>query len=310
MNPIIIEKNCNIKYINDLDDSNYISEGGFGVIYKLDDNKIIKISKKRFNVNRDDEHRCLTGHGCINDIFMEGLILSILNKINSKHIPKFYGLYYCEDNNSYALLMEHIKGKTFTDIQYKLNINTRLSILFQLTYTLYNINKYCKFLHGDLIGQNIMISLVPRSVEEYIIEDNDKVNTLLIDNCGVHVHLIDFGYSRLEYLDDDGKITIFQGYNNFENYPNSKETISSLKNLMLPENRFDIRADICKIYANPNFNRYINYDSVYIKGISLNEIISECKAVTSYYVAVPPFPEISHIDLLLSTLWDSIKNTY
>lgn len=317
MNPIIVkvEEKCNIVY--DLDNLEIIGKGGYGSILQLDDNKVIKVGNKGnegnkgkvYNGgNRDYENECLYGKGCKNDIFMEGAILNILSIVNSEHIAKFYGLYYCEDRKSYALIMEYIHGNTFTTIQSKINMKQRLSILFQLTYTLYDINKYCKFVHGDMIGQNIMISKVPEVTKVYhIIDKEDKENKeykVLISNNGIHVHIIDFGFSRLEYKDQD--TTPMPMYTIF-NENSIKTTSPELLNLMSPENRFDPRADICKIYANPNFSKVIDYSSVQIKGIKLSNIISSCKTTGWSYVAIPPFPNITHVDLLLSTLWDPIK---
>ncbi len=281
--------------LKSLSSTTFLGMGGFGEVHTYDVNKVIKISTRDIVIDGEDEYNCVNNMGCKNDILMEGLILSVLDELHCQHIPKFHGLHKC--GNKYYLIMEKIIGETYTNCYRDLNNQQKLVMLFQLTYTLYIANKYCNFVHGDLIGQNIMISDAINEIDEYTINGN----VVRIKNHGIKTHIIDFGKSRLKYNNiDTNEVIVFQKHN--------ITSIPRLNMLMTPEFMFDGRADICKIYSNPNIKRGLNLNiPINDEHVTLEDVTRNCNAETAFYVAVPPFPEINHIQILFSDLFKPIR---
>lgn len=269
-----------------------IGSGGYGGIFKTDNDMIIKSTWLDDLRDPDEENNCLNGKGCSRDNpLMEGLILSILNKFNLCSIPKFYGLYTCD--NTYKLFMEYVKGKNLEDFAPNNDI-IKLTILFQITYTLYHINKFVKFIHGDLYNGNIIISNVPH--ETYPVEINGE--TFNVNNNGIKVTLIDFGDSQLSSND----VTLVTSYAD-------------------KDNLFNQAIDICRLYNNPHLklNSFKTCiidglkdglkDGVKVKDeVTLDNILKEC--VSDGYIYLPPFPSIKYIDILTSSLFDELKEEY
>lgn len=279
---------------------NIIASGGYGDIVEYGPDKIIKVSN-RYN-RRDEKNsldQCINNQGCSDDILLEGLILYNLNSLNSEHFPQFYGLYECD--NTYLLVMEKIHDAIdFTSLlkQGRLDDITRLTILFQITYALHIAWNSLHFVHGDLIGKNILIKPVKKEFKEYVIRDDNGIeHSLYLNNNGICVVLIDFGFSRMQY-ELEGEIQeLFKVPYNQEWYPEL-------------EDLFQEGADICKVYGNPNF-RMKAFKDVSIEtdqGIStLSDIISSCNFKHWSYVSVPPYPSISSSDILLSSLFEPLK---
>ena len=129
-------------------------------------------------------------YACNSSLMLESIILTMLNKLESSHYPKLIDLFKYE--NEICLQMEKIEGKTYTSIHKRLNDDQKDAILFQLLYTLYETSIY-EFVHGDLIGSNIMIEPVEEKEIEYKIEGK----SFNISNFGFNVKLIDFEFSRM-----------------------------------------------------------------------------------------------------------------
>jgi serine/threonine protein kinase len=259
-----------------------INSGGNGIIYEMKNNPNIVAKTSKIIPNTEDESDCINGNGCLNDIIMEALILYNLSTLNCEHFVKLEDIYLCDDK--YYILMEKINGADFTTFK-KYNFidnEMMLSILFQITYALYIANSKLNFVHGDLIGKNIIISNVDRQVKTYIVEGKK----IKIDNFGIRVILIDFGFSRLKH----DKWKLF--------YPKSDF-------FKTDEDLFNGTADICKLYRNPNF-KLKTFDSTMINGYSLTSILNNCKSHGWSYVAIPPFPLIKAEDILLSSLFNDI----
>ena len=271
------EKMCE-KVVKNLGDK--IGEGGYGIIYSLKDNPNIVAKIEKFKETGNDISKCISGNGCINDILLEGLIMQKLNTLNCKHFIKFKALYYCK-KNGYILLMERLNGSTYTDyiVNNKLSNKEKLTILFQITYALYKANEKMNFVHGDLIGKNIYIENVPEEEYEYII-DNKKI---YISNSGIRVVLFDFGFSRLN----------FKEWKFYKKGTEDKELFNST-------------ADICKIYANPNFQLESFKNTIIRNNTSIHDLIKSCKTTGWSYIPVAPFPEIKAIDILKSNLFDQL----
>ena len=260
-----------------------ISSGGYGEIYQLANGMLIKKSLNPIitaNVEKD-KLDCVEGRGCKNDILLEGLVMSILAELKSEHFVKFEKIYKC--GPQYYIVMENLGNKDcmpFTDYitKHKLSRQKRLSILFQITFALHLAHSKLSFVHGDLIGKNVMIKDVPREIKDYGVYGK-------IDNQGVRVILIDFGFSRLKYKGT----RLYQTHRNPEWFANDTEL-------------FDGAADICKIYRNPNFAQDLLSP---FKNLSTS--INKCNSKEWSNVAVPPFPKINASDVLESTLFDEIK---
>jgi hypothetical protein len=253
-----------------------IGSGGYGAIYQLANGWLVKKSLYPSSLDvEEDKKNCLEGLGCKNDLLLEGLVMSVLSELNSEHFVKFEKIYKCGPN--YYIMMENLGADCipFTDfIETKqLSHKERLSILFQLTYALQLAHMKFSFVHGDLIGKNIMIKKVPREYKEYGMYGE-------LDNQGIRVIIIDFGFSRLKYKG----IPLYQTHRHPEWFQNDAE-------------RFDGTADICKIYNNPNF----------VKDLNIASNINKCKNRGLTHVAVPPFPiNLTAEDILKSNLFDEI----
>ena len=284
-----------------------IAKGGYGAIFQLSNGMLVKKShglKPQLLEGlspEEDLNNCVTGKGCKNDIILEGLIMHALSTLNSEHFVRIEEFYHCENN--YYIVMESLNGESYSNFIKKnaIDMRTRLTILFQITYALHLANSKLSFVHGDLIGQNIMITKIPRKIIEYKVTTFSGTTVYKIDNLGIRVVLIDFGFSRIKIPDPDKKngpgIELYQTFRNPEYFPTKLDL-------------FNGAADICKVYSNPTIVKDIDMT----KGIINNGLISgrligilkQCKSVHWSHVAVPPFPQIFAGDILKSGLFNSI----
>jgi hypothetical protein len=282
-----------------------IAKGGYGAIFQLSNGMLVK---KSYGLKpqaldglspEEDLNNCVTGKGCKNDIILEGLIMHALSTLNSEHFVRIEEFYHCENN--YYIVMESLNGESYSNFIKKnaIDMQTRLTILFQITYALHLANSKLSFVHGDLIGQNIMITKVPRKIIEYKVTTFYNTTVYKIDNLGIRVVLIDFGFSRIIIDNPNEKnangIELYQTFRNPEYFPTKLDL-------------FNGAADICKVYSNPTIVKGIDMSKATINnGIrKLITMIQNCKSVHWSHIAVPPFPQMFADDILRSGLFNSI----
>ena len=141
-----------------------------------------KLSKytKHNTVNENGDYACQ------NELMLEGLTLSILNKLNSSHFPKFLDLYQYKDN--ICLSIEPLKER-YTGLLDKEKKNV---IAFQILYALYE-SKVFEFNHNNLTLDNIYLEQVEEEQVKYVIEGYNYS----MFNHGVNVKFINFDKSRI-----------------------------------------------------------------------------------------------------------------
>ena len=166
-------------------------------IYLYDKNKI----EEYINENGD--------YACKNQLILEAIILSSLNKLNSSHFPKLLDLY--ENNNQIYLITDNLKEQYLK----QLNVDTKNVIIFQILFALYE-SKVFEFNHNNLTLDNIYLENVEEEIIEYII--NGYKYTMF--NHGINVKIINFGKSR---------ITIYKTYI-FNEFDRHKEDYDVLYN--------------------------------------------------------------------------------
>lgn len=148
------------------------------------------ITKKVENI---EEYKCINENGdyaCKSTVILEGLILSILNKLKLKHVPKFLSL--TRHNGHVYLKTEEINGSSLDDIHHTLTDDEKDIITFQILYALHEFEGY-EFMHANLESKNIIIEKVEPSMLEYNI--NGEIYN--IHNQGMNVRLVDFSKSRI-----------------------------------------------------------------------------------------------------------------
>ena len=265
-----------------------IGSGGYGAIYQLPDGTLVKKSLNPQNETAAEMKDCLEGVGCKNELLLEGLIMRALGELKCEHFVQFKNLYKC--GTEYYIQMENLENSMpFSDYikKHTLTSQERLSILFQITYALFLANTRLRFVHGDLIGKNVMIQKVPRKIKRYTAGGQSFKH----DNFGLRVVIIDFGFSRLKYKG----IPLYQTYRNPEDFRTHAE-------------RSNGTADICKIYSNPNFKGDLDFTKCLIGKRTLAAVLLKCKARGWSHVAIPPFPSrFKALDVLKSNLFDSLK---
>jgi serine/threonine protein kinase len=182
--------------------------------------------------------------------------------------------------------MERYSGLSFTKTIEKINlsIEDRKIILFQLTHALYEAGKIYKFNHNDLIGQNIIININndKRENDYYTITIEDK--KFIYDRRGLEVKIIDFGFSRITINDIDVYNPIMS-----EKYYSDKSV------------PYYTSVDLCKIYGNPNLIKNINI-------IKLSGLFSNCKYNPHNWAVIPPFPNITPLEIILSDIFSEFRN--
>jgi len=141
-----------------------------------------KLSKytKHTTVNENGDYACQ------NELMLEGLTLSILNKLNSSHFPKFLDLYQYKDN--ICLSTEPLKER-YTGLLDKEKKNV---IAFQILYALYE-SKVFEFNHNNLTLDNIYLEQVVEEQVKYVIEGYNYS----MFNHGINVKFINFDKSRI-----------------------------------------------------------------------------------------------------------------
>jgi hypothetical protein len=160
-----------------------LAEGVEGEVYELfiDEYKLDKkVVVKTFKLAVPDK---------FHDMLREIQISSILSSLGIDGVLKTYGFFMC--NAKIYLIMERADG-TLNDL-YE-HIVPPETLVFQILYTLYVLQKTYKFTHYDLHWQNIMYVEVPKKDVEYIV-GNKKYK---MNNNGMQIKIMDYGLSRLE----------------------------------------------------------------------------------------------------------------
>ena len=139
------------------------------------------LNYKRYNIVNENGD-----YACKNNLELEGLVLSTLNKLNSSHFPKFLGLYKYE--NEICLSIEPLK-KRYIGLLDKEKKNV---IIFQILYTLY-VSKVFEFNHNNLTLDNIYLEKVEEKEIKYVIEGYNYS----MFNHGINVKFINFDKSRI-----------------------------------------------------------------------------------------------------------------
>jgi ankyrin repeat protein len=218
-----IYKSLPVKNI-DLTNLNIIQRTYKSTVYELD-NIIIKSQ----SISKIDSINEYGDYGFYSSVLLEGTILSILNKFNTENFPKLLD-FYINDGNIY-IEMEKVNGKTLTEIHSSLSYIQKEAIIFQLFNILYQAELY-EFIHGDLIGSNIIIEFVEEKDIDY------KFNNTIFkkSNCGINVVLIDFEFSRMT------------AYNTY--------IFNEVVRKKYHKDKYDVpynpMFDICKIFGNPD----------------------------------------------------------
>jgi hypothetical protein len=121
-------------------------------------------------------------------------VITILRNAGFKNnIPHIYGYKTC-DKRDY-IFMDYIDGVRLEDFR-PISKNQLSSIIIQVLYTLYKINKKIpSFRHNDLHLENIMI--VKDDVKDIIVSDHSG-NRFQFNNEGVKIILIDFEDSDIK----------------------------------------------------------------------------------------------------------------
>lgn len=163
------------------------------LIHERNNSSVYETASTIVKTQKPKSYDCINDNGdyaCKSTIILESLVLTVLNKLNSKHIPRIISTTSCGKN--VYLEIEKVNGKTLTEVHHLLTDSQKEAIIFQILYTLYEFQVY-EFQHGDLIGSNIMIEFVPETITEYNISDE----VYLMSNYGINVKLIDFEFSRV-----------------------------------------------------------------------------------------------------------------
>lgn len=121
-------------------------------------------------------------------------VITILRNAGFKdNIPRIYG-YKIYDKRDY-MFMDYIDGVRLEDFR-PISKNQLSSIIIQVLYTLYKINKKIpSFRHNDLHLENIMI--VKDDVKDIIVSDHSG-NRFQFNNEGVKIILVDFEDSDIK----------------------------------------------------------------------------------------------------------------
>ena len=136
-------------------------------------------------------------------------VITILRNAGFKDdIPRVYGYKIC-DKRDY-IFMDYIDGVKLEDFR-PVSKNQLSSIIIQVLYTLYKINKKIpSFRHNDLHLENIMI--VKDDVKDIFVSDHNG-NRFQFNNMGVKIILIDFGESYIKGVKNNIYTPIMQSPN-------------------------------------------------------------------------------------------------
>ena len=193
-----------------------IGHGAFGYVYKIEYNNRIYAVKKISDP--EDKETCEK----------EANNLSLLDKKRNKHIVRYYGHDYDEENNVFIIIMEYagdsnLEKFIYEHKKYEIYIDEKIKIYIikQICIGLRAIHN-CGIIHRDLKPQNILID------EKY----NIKIG--------------DFGHSKIS--------------KNTYTYSQNKGTLQysalELRNNQMHDNKVDMYALGCIIYELFTLNRY------------------------------------------------------
>jgi hypothetical protein len=128
-----------------------------------------------------------------NNLLHEAFVTLFVTNEFSKFIPNFcYTFTYKEKE----LLKENVLGNTLSEHIKKINFDSLISILIQISLALEFAQKRCKFVHNDLTPWNIIIQKLPKPIKiDYPIDDK-TVYSITTDEIPV---IIDMGRSHVVY---------------------------------------------------------------------------------------------------------------
>jgi Leucine-rich repeat (LRR) protein len=249
--------------------SDVLSDTFVSKTYSIGEN-VLKISKnndfKALNENGD--------YACTNSVMLEGLILKSLPKSN--HFQELVEMNRTEDE--IFITSKFIEGETLKNTKLEHEENT--IILFQCLIALYSMNEF-KFVHGDLIEDNILIEEIEPEDREY------DLNGLkfIIPDCRFNVRLIDFEFSRMDLNDN----TCIFNENIRQRYYLDKFCVE-----------YHPEIDIFKLLCNPRLSSEIKHLEDY-KNLVRNVNFS------SNYLVIPPFNGIRYEDVFNSNIFQRFK---
>ena len=240
------------------------------------ENTVLKILNKHSSTKSINEYQ---DYEFENSVLLEGCIMEALSSLNCPHFPKFISLNRIDTEA--ILLMEKIRGETLTDS--RLTDDEKEVVIFQVCYALYLASQY-KFVHGDLIGSNILIERIEREVKEYNIEGI----IFIIDNQGINIKLIDFEFSRIEV---------------FNSYVFNSKMMTYHQTKYAPP--YSVCIDVCKLLGNPRLKT----------SLDCSELMKDNHFNRSYFV-IEPYQSFSILSVFSSNLFrkfrinDTILNTH
>ena len=155
------------------------------------DNNIIKLN----NYNNIDIINENGDYAISNNLLLEAICLTFLNKLNTTHFPNILDSFLCK--NKLCIEQDY---KTLSLPLYEITLDDKKKdiVLFQLLYALYESSSI-EFSHNNITKENILIESVPSMEVEYII----KGKIIKLFNYGINVKFSNFKHSR---------ITIYETY--------------------------------------------------------------------------------------------------
>eukprot|EP01083_Nonionella_stella_P060880 158772_1 len=177
-----------------------INEGGFGSVWKINDNALYSKCVKIMELGKDEENQTRRRKACIREYTMtqkafsdeiievELYIDNVKNMTGPMRIPQAY------------LIMPYFEGKDLfefiDDEEYFKNVstNTMLHIFYKIAEKLYDLHYFKKIVHGDLKPENVMI-----------LQSNTSDD--------IEVEIIDYGIAKsIRNLSSDAKYLKSKGH--------------------------------------------------------------------------------------------------
>jgi len=212
-----VKNNILCRPLNFMKNTKFLGKGQYGKVYrgKLSQNSKKYVVYKSINTNDPVQEKVA---------YAEYDIAKKLNSENITGIPKVYKIKTCEKSSTsqtrillYSEFIDGLDGNGWIKSKKTINEWEWKSIIIQVVYTLYKIHKkFPTFRHHDLHLGNIMI----KNVETKDIIINLSNENFKINNAGLEVAIIDFGFSSMSgvsnpmAMDEDFK-------NLYGIYPNS-----------------------------------------------------------------------------------------
>lgn len=262
-------------------------------IFNYDGNEDIFVKNNRKYVTDLDMHKLKNPDEKVMSLtstnLLEGLFLLYFNQLPKgfrdhpelgSHFVTLDDLYIC-DGLSY-LVIEKLKGLSFTHTVKQLTDLDKQQILFQVVYILRELQRSIRFNHNDLIGQNIM--LIPNSYNtDWKYNINGK--QFVLHNPKYFVKLIDFEMSR---ADINGVVMCNENIR--QRFYRQGDSVP-----------FNTSADLCKIFKNPNMASHLFDNSDYKRMFSK----PGCNdSGPPYFSVIPPFSSLCPDDVFASTIFN------